>query len=75
MNRCSKEPTPFQALCSVCCRLFGGVSGFDTHRVNGACVDPSNYGYVEVEGVWRQPMDHDKVKMFRTRVSGTRKRT
>jgi len=75
VNRCKKEPTPFQALCSVCCRLFGGVTGFDAHRSNGTCLDPSTFDYVEMEGVWRKPMDHDKVKMFREHVSGTRKRT
>ena len=69
-------PTPFQAGCSVCQRLFGGVSGFDEHRVfddhrNRVCLDPTKIGYVQDErGVWRKPMDQEKVAMFKARVHG-----
>lgn len=69
------RPTPSQAGCSVCSRLFGGVEGFDTHRFNGTCRDPSPFGYVQDErGVWRRPMDQEKVAMFKARVAGTRGR-
>jgi hypothetical protein len=27
--------------CSACGRYFGGVSGFDMHRIGGKCVDPA----------------------------------
>jgi hypothetical protein len=63
-----KGPTPFQAQCSVCCRIFGGVGGFDKHRYYGQCRDPEPLGYVERDGVWREPMDHEKVEAFKKRV-------
>ena len=76
-----KTPTPYQAGCPSCHRLFGGVTGFDEHRkrIEGSyrkeCVDPSEIGYVEDErGVWRNPMEQEKVALFRQRVSGTRGR-
>lgn len=68
-------PTPSQAGCSVCSRLFGGVTGFDEHRHNGTCLDPGTFGYVQDERkVWRKPMDQEKVAMFKARVAGTRGR-
>lgn len=69
-------PTPFQAGCSVCQRLFGGVTGFDDHRTfddhrNRICLDPQEIGYVQDErGVWRRPMEQEKVALFRSRVEG-----
>lgn len=81
VSKCREDcirPTPFQAHCSVCHRHFGGVSTFDAHRVNGACVDPGSILrdgeplYAERDGIWREPMAHDKVAMFRARVEGTR---
>lgn len=51
-----RQPSPFMAHCSVCHRTFGGVTGFDAHRKDGACLDPSALGYVERDGVWRTPM-------------------
>jgi hypothetical protein len=45
---------------------FGGVGGFDLHRRGGVCHVPP--GYVERDGVWREPMDHDKVAEFKERV-------
>lgn len=76
--------TPGQAHCTVCHRTFGGVSGFDRHRHKrrgnpevgsmATCIDPGAFGYVERDGVWREPMDHNKVAMFRNRVAGTRGR-
>lgn len=79
-DRCLK-PTPFQAHCTVCHRTFGGVKGFDQHRHKighrtrgpmAICVDPGSFGFVERDGVWREPMDHQKVAMFRARVGGKR---
>lgn len=79
MSRCTdacKRPTPAQAHCTVCHRTFGGAWGFDEHRKggDGLCVDPVSKGMVEMEGIWRTPMDQDKVTMFKDRVRGTRGR-
>lgn len=51
-------PTPAQAHCgSGCHRTFRSVSGFDQHRNNGKCVDPTTIGMVTNEkGVWSTPM-------------------
>jgi hypothetical protein len=48
-----KMPTPAQAHCSVCHRTFSGVTGFDRHRKNGQCLEPSALGMTEVNRVWR----------------------
>lgn len=69
-----KKPTPFQAHCGSvgCHRTFGGIGGFDQHRIGDVdkriCRDPTTFGYVLRDGVWREPMDHDKVAQFRERV-------
>lgn len=55
---------------ALCHRTFGGVRGFDRHRRNGRCLDPGQFGYVERDGIWREPMDHQKVATFRARVAG-----
>jgi hypothetical protein len=34
------------AHCASCHRTFSAVSGFDTHRRNGTCVDPATVGLV-----------------------------
>lgn len=43
--------------CSVCGEYFGGVNGFERHRVNFTCVDPTTHGLVlNSRGYWvRQP--------------------
>lgn len=69
-----QPPTPFQAGCPSCRRLFGGVVGFDEHRVNRRCKDPSELGYTEVAGVWRRPEDHAKIQAFNDHVDGKRGR-
>lgn len=51
------RPTPAQAHCPTCHRTFGGVTGFDAHRINGECRDPATRGYVLNGGIWRTPMD------------------
>lgn len=69
------RPTPFQAGCSVCSRLFGGVTGFDEHRKAGVCQDPGELGYVEDDrGVWRKPMEQEKIALFKQRVHGNKGR-
>lgn len=71
MSKCldtCKKPTPAQAHCASCHVTFGGVTGFDLHRSNGQCLDPASFEYVEREGVWRRPVDHDEVELFKKRV-------
>jgi len=85
LSRCTDRclrPTPFQAHCTTCHRTFGGVKGFDQHRQKvraprnsgpmAVCIDPGAFGHVERDGIWREPMDHKKVAMFRARVEGKR---
>ena len=81
MSKCREDcirPTPFQAHCPTCHRHFGGVRAFDDHRSGGVCIDPGSILrdeeplYVETDGIWRAPMDQEKVKAFRARVKGTR---
>ncbi len=86
LSRCTdgcKNPTPAQAHCKTCHRTFGGVTGFDQHRHKlghrqvgpmAICLDPGSFGYVERDGVWREPMDHQKVALFNSRVHGKRGR-
>jgi hypothetical protein len=65
---------------TLCHRHFGGVTAFDDHRSNGMCVDPGSIlrdgepMYVQMEGIWRRPMEQEKVEAFRARVAGTRGR-
>lgn len=67
-----KSPTPAQAHCAAagCHRTFGGVTGFDKHRDNGACIDPATLGMTEIAGVWRVPMTEEA----RARLSASRGR-
>lgn len=54
------RPTPSQAHCPTCHRTFGGVRGFDDHRHNGTCLDPTTKGYVRsASGIWRTPMTEE----------------
>lgn len=59
---------------AMCHRTFGGIRGFDLHRRGGECSDPSTFGFVERDRVWRDEMDQEKVELFRNRVRGTRGR-
>lgn len=44
-------------LCSGCGRYFGGVSGFEAHRVRFQCVDPASVGLtLDARGYWRKPV-------------------
>lgn len=54
-NDCQR-PTPAQAHCGACHRTFGGVTGFDRHRLGGECLDPATRGLTEVRGIWRWPL-------------------
>lgn len=59
---CTKDchrPSPAQAHCGACRRTFGGITGFDRHRRHGLCLDPSAFGYAEIRGIWRVPLDDD----------------
>lgn len=60
-----KRPSPAQAHCPTCHRTFGGVTGFDAHRKDGDCVDPTDFGMVERDGVWRTPMTDAARERFR----------
>lgn len=60
MTTCTTEcgrVAPSWAHCAACHRTFGGVRGFDDHRRDGQCIDPSTLGMVEGDaGVWRVPL-------------------
>lgn len=47
------------AHCSACHRTFGGVAGFDRHRRDGACLDPTGIGMQLLGGraypAWGRP--------------------
>ena len=43
-------------LCTGCGYYFGGVSGFERHRVNLECIDPATAGLVlNSRGYWTRP--------------------
>lgn len=70
MSRCTDaciRPTPAQCHCPTCHRTFGGVTGFDAHRLMGKCLDPGipEIGYSQDDkGIWRMPMsDADRVRL------------
>jgi len=71
-TNCTDEcvrPTPAQCHCPApeCHRTFGGVSLFDKHRHNGACLDPVTLGMTLMEsGVWRVPMTEQDKARFAT---------
>lgn len=44
------------AHCAACHRTFGGVYGFDRHRKNFTCVDPSTVGLVLIEQKQGDPL-------------------
>lgn len=65
-----RRPTPTQCHCPTCHRTFGGPHGFTRHRRGGICLDPAEYGYVLVKGVWRQPMSEaDLARRMEKRVN------
>lgn len=71
-SRCTatcRLPSQSQAHCSVCHRTFGGVSGFDMHRRNGWCIDPTKFGIVERDGLWRTPEGHDRRELDASRLA------
>lgn len=46
--------------CAGCCRTFGGLSGFDSHRKNDGdrriCMNPTEVGLTQSKpGVWSRP--------------------
>lgn len=55
------RPTPAQALCTVCHEVFGGVSNFDRHRVDGWCLNPATLKmHLTEAGVWRDIITEEK---------------
>lgn len=41
--------------CPTCHRTFSSISGFDRHRVQGTCLDPSLLDYErDARGIWRR---------------------
>lgn len=43
-------------LCSACKRYFGGLHGFERHRVNSQCLDPAVRGLeLNKRGYWVRP--------------------
>lgn len=67
-TRFCRVPSPAQAHCGACHRTFGGVSGFDRHRVEGRCVDPAGLGMSLLAGdLWRVPMsESDRRRLEKT---------
>ena len=61
-----------QCHCTVCHRTYGTFTAFDLHRFEGTCRSISKFGYEEMNGIWRQPMDNAKVAKFIQAVRGTR---
>lgn len=59
-------PTPAQAHCPGCHRTFGGAWGFEQHRKDGACLDPGERGFQQVNGVWRQRTDRPQPAHWRS---------
>ena len=55
------------AHCGACHRTFGGLAGFDRHRLRGACVDPAGRGLLlDDDGIWRQPMSEAAAARLRS---------
>lgn len=75
-NRCGTNcvrPTPAQAHCAAkgCHQTFGGVTGFDAHRRDGECINPTTLGMVLSDlGVWRTPMPDEARERLREGHSG-----
>lgn len=49
------QAVPAGTHCGVCHETFGGLGGFDRHRRDGWCLDPSTLGMEDMAGVWRTP--------------------
>lgn len=63
-HRCgAKWRGPSRAHCGACHRTFGGVTGFDKHRKNGVCLNPTTIGLVLSTAwdyeIWTLPVDED----------------
>lgn len=74
-HRCGKKWRGVsRAHCGVCHETFGGVTGFDEHRRNGACLKPAAMG-LEIRtigespetryDVWVSPMTEEEVERVR----------
>lgn len=57
--------------CPACDRFFGGVSGFDRHRVNSVCVDPASVGLeLNARGYWVRNGSNSTASGGASRLSG-----
>jgi hypothetical protein len=55
------------AHCAGCCRTFRSVGGFDKHRRDFQCVDPSDLGMeMDNRGFWFTPMSEEYLKRLKT---------
>lgn len=60
-----RAPSASQCLCSVCHEVFGGITYFDQHRINGWCQNPAEIGMVVgSRGTWGTPMDPAVLNRF-----------
>jgi len=55
-----------RAHCGACHLTFNSVGAFDKHRVRFSCQHPETREMIEVEGIWRSPMDDEKVARLKT---------
>lgn len=70
-----RKPTPAQAHCSVCHETFGGVSMFDRHRRDGACLRPESCGMTNRDGIWRETLtDGQRIALERLKRQNARAR-
>ncbi len=61
------KPSMHNALCTVCHTCFKSVAGFDRHRDNGWCLEPSTIGLEPNEnGFWRVPLTPAQIERLRT---------
>jgi hypothetical protein len=67
-----RPPSPSQAHCTVCHRTFGGIRYFDAHRCNGWCLDPTNLGLVDENGLWTTPEGHERRAADTARLAAAR---
>lgn len=65
-------------VCNACGKKFGGITGFDDHRVGAFKDDHPDYGrscrsafrlvlmgYALKNGVWKQPMGEGQINRYR----------
>lgn len=60
-------PANSQCHCSVCHQTIRTVSDFDRHRIGGECLELTELGLVEVDGLWASPEGHAQRETLRRR--------